>query len=100
LFGTLFEIFFRHEPRLASGISNNKTTFLGRLDIGLEITSNTISYRHKAKLGVIKDVPVFGSEFEQAFREFVIVLLLLDRLVESRVSKVFLSIGNQKGFQF
>ena len=100
LFGTLFQIFFRQESSLASRVSNNETTFLGRLDITLEIASNPISHRDKAKLGVIKDVAVFGCQFEQAFRELVIVLLLLDCVVESRVSKVLLSIGNQKGFQF
>jgi hypothetical protein len=100
LLGTLLQVFFRQESGLASRVSNNEASLLGRLDITLEVASNTISNRDKAKLGLIKDVAVFGCQFEQAFRELVIVLLLLDGVVESRVSKVFLSVGNEKGFKF
>ena len=100
MLGTFLKFFLRQESRLASGIANNDPSLLGRLHVGLEVTSDAVSDRNKVELLFIKDVSVFGSKFQQALSELVVVLLLLEGVVERRVAEVFLSIGHEKGFEF
>jgi hypothetical protein len=97
--GALLQLFFGKESSFASGITDNDTAFLGRLNVGLEVTPDAISHRHKRKFFLVKDVAMLGSQLEESFREAIVVLLLLDRVVECRMSEVLFAIGNQKGFE-
>lgn len=42
---------------------------------------------------------MLGSQLDESFRETIVVLLLLDRVVECRMAEVLFAIGNQKGFE-
>jgi len=42
---------------------------------------------------------VFGGELQELLRETVVVLLLLERVVERRVTEILLSVGNEELFK-
>ena len=48
---------------------------------------------------LVKYVAAFGSQFQHPLGELVVVLLLLDGVVESGVTEVFLAVGNKKFFE-
>jgi hypothetical protein len=99
LSGRLFELIRGQETGFSSGISNDNASLLGGLDIRLEVASNAVADRDKRELDIIKDISMLGSQLQQALREPVVVLLLLDGVVESRMAEVFFPVGNEKGFQ-
>jgi hypothetical protein len=50
----------------------------------------------------IKETVVFGGEFRKSLREAVeavVVLLLLERVIESRVTELLVAVGNEKLFK-
>jgi hypothetical protein len=81
LLRTSLQIFFGQESSFASCVSDDDATLLGGLHIALEVATDTISYRYKAELGLIKHVAMLGRELEQALSETVVVLLLLNSIV-------------------
>lgn len=96
--GGLLQLIGRQETRFSSSIANDDAPLLGRLDIRFEVASNPVSDRDEGKLNVVKDIAVLASQFQQTLRETIVVLLLLDSVVKSRMAQVFLSIGNEEGF--
>lgn len=92
----LFEFVLVQKAGLASGVSHENATFLGALDKALVVTANAIADRHEAKIPGVKNVAVFSSKLQQSFRKTVVVLLLLECVVESGVTKVLLAISNEK----
>ena len=99
LASTLFQVTGRQESRLASRVSNNDTPLLGRLHITLKVAADPVPHRDKGKFDIVKDVSVFSRQSNETLGEAVIVLLLLDCIVERRMTKVLFAVGNQKGFQ-
>ena len=73
--------------------------FLGRLNVRLEVTSDSISRCHEREILLVEHVSVFRGQFQQTLRQIIVVLFLLERIVERRVMKVLFTIGNQEGFE-
>ena len=84
------------EAGLPGRVAHQYAALLGGLHVGLVVAPDPIPNGDKDKLLLIKDVPVLRCQFQKPFRETVIVLLLLDRVVESRMPKVLLPIENQE----
>jgi len=95
----LLKVFFREKTCLACSVSNNDAALLGRLHVGLEVATDAVTHRHKGKGFFVKDIAMLHSEFKEPLCEAVVVLLLLNSVVESRMPKVLFTIGNQKGFE-
>lgn len=85
--------------RLASRVSHKDSSFLGGLYVGLVVTADTIPYRDKVEIFLVKDVPVFGRKLKQSIREVVIVLLLLYSVIQCRMSQIVFAISNEELFQ-
>jgi hypothetical protein len=91
-----FQSFVIQEARLSSSIAHQNTSLLGALDKALVVTSDAIAYRDEAKLSFVKHVAELRRNFEKILCQMVVVLLLLERIVESRVAEVLLTIRDQK----
>jgi hypothetical protein len=92
----LLEIIFGQKSGLASSVSHEDTALLGALNKALVVASDAITNRDKTELFFVKDVPVFRGEFQQLFREAIVVLLLLEGVVECRVAEILLAVGNEE----
>ena len=90
------EIVLSQKSSLASSVSHEDSALLGALDKTLVVASDAIAHRDKTELLFVKHVAVIGGKIQQIFSEAVVVLFLLERIVEGRVAKVFLSVGNKK----
>lgn len=93
---TLLELFRCYQAKLSCGIANDNSSFLHTLYIALVVATNAVSNCDKREVGLIKGVASLGSKLDHALGELVVVLLLLHGVVESRVAKVFFSVGNEK----
>jgi hypothetical protein len=91
-----FRSFVIQEARLSSRIAHQNPSLLGALNKALVVTSDAIAYRDEAKLSFIKHVAKLRRNFEKIICQAVVVLLLLERVVESRVAEVLLTIRDEK----
>lgn len=78
---------------------DGKPSLPSRLHVALVVASNTIPHCDKIKLVRIKNVVMTGRHLQQPFCQPVVVLLLLCRVVKSRMTQVFVAIRNQEPFQ-
>jgi hypothetical protein len=90
-----FRSFVIEEARLSSSIAHQNSSLLGALNKALVVTSDAIAYRDEAKLSFIKHVAEFRRDFEKIICQAVVVLLLLERVVESRVAEVLFTIRDE-----
>lgn len=67
------------------------------LKIGLVVASNLVTEHDKGK--VLKDVAMFRCHLEQVFCQLIVEPLLLDTVIETRVTQILFAIGNQEAFQ-
>jgi hypothetical protein len=95
----LLEVVFGQETRFTSRVTHEDSALLRRLYIRLEVASDTVTDRHETEFLLVKDVSVLGCQLKELFRQAVVILLLLHRVVESRVAKVLFAVRNQKGFE-
>ena len=82
----LLQIIVGEETCFASSITNNHTSFLGGLNIGLEVTPNAVTYCDKREGFFVKYITVIGGKFKKPLGKLVVILLLLDCVVEGRVA--------------
>ena len=75
-------------------VAHNNAPLLGALDIGLKVASDAIPHSNEGEIPSIEDIPMLGSQLEEALGEAVVVPLLLDCIIEGRVAKIFFTIGN------
>jgi hypothetical protein len=99
LTGALLQIIVGQQASFASGVTNNDSSLLGRLDVGLEVAPDAISYSHERKGFFIEYVAIISSQLKESFCQLVVVLLLLNSVVKSRVTKIFFPVCNEKCFQ-
>ena len=90
----LLELVLVNQTGATGGITNDDTLLLTALDEGLVEAADAIADNHKVKSPFVKDVTVFGCELDEAHGKLVVVVLLLDGVVESRVAEIFGTIGN------
>ena len=93
------QFLFIEQPRFSSGISHEHSALLGGLHVGFEVASDSIANSHVGKVARIKEVTMLSSQLKQFIGKPIVVLLLLDRVVESRVAEVLLAVRNQETFQ-
>lgn len=91
----LLHLLIGQESCFSSSISHQNTPLLGRLNEGLVVTTNSVANRDKTKL-CTEHITMFGGEFQQAFGKSVVVLLLLQCIIESRIMQILFSIGDQE----
>jgi hypothetical protein len=95
----LFQVFLIQKSCLSCRVSHEDSALLRGLDVGLEIAPNAITDSHVGKVAGIENVAMESAELQQFVRETIIVLLLLNRVVECRVTKVLFAIGHQETFE-
>jgi hypothetical protein len=88
------------DASFASGIAKNNTSLLGGLDVALVVAADAITDSDKSKFFVIEGISMICSKVQKSLCQAVIVMLLLDGIVQSRMTQVLFSIGNQKGLKF
>jgi hypothetical protein len=93
---TLLELFRCNQPLLSGGIANDNSAFLHTLHVALVVAADAVSNCNKREVGVVKGISMLGGKLDHAFSELVVVLLLLHGVVESRMTEVFFSVGNEK----
>lgn len=93
---TLLKFFRGYESHLTSGIANDYASFLHTLYITLVVATDAVSNCDEREISFVKGVASLGSKLDHALSELVVVLLLLHGVVESRMAKVFFSVGNKK----
>jgi len=87
------------QSSLTSGVTHENSSFLGRLDHRLVVAANSVADRDKLEFALIKHVSMICSKLQESFCQLVVVLLLLDSVVESRVAQVLFAIGNKELFK-
>lgn len=87
------------QPRLAGRVPHEDPSLLGRLDVRLEVAPDAVSDGNEIELVRVEDVPVGRGELQQAVGEAIVVLLLLHRVVERRVTQVLLPVGDEELFK-
>jgi len=97
---TLLELILVQEACLASSVTHEDASFLGALDKALVVATDAISDCYKTEILGVKNIAVLGSELQQTLCETVVVLLLLKRVVQGRVTKVLLAVGNEELLEF
>lgn len=95
----VLQVVLRQEPRLACGVAHEDASFLGRLDVGLEVATDSVADRGEGELGSVKEVAVVRGKLEQSLGELVVVLLLLDGVVKGRVTEVLFPVGDEELFE-
>lgn len=90
------EVVLVQQSRLSCRIPHEDTPLLGGLDVRLVVATDAIADRNERELFLIKVVAVLRGDLQQPICESVVVLLLLDRVVESRVSKILFSVRNEE----
>jgi hypothetical protein len=93
---TLLELFRRNQPLFPSGISNDHPAFFHTLHVALVVAADAVSNCNKREVSVVKGISMLGGKLDHALCELVVVLLLLHGVVESRMTEVFFSVGNEK----
>lgn len=96
---TLLELFRGYEAHFSSGIANYYASFLHTLYITLVVATDAVSNCDEREISFVKGVASLGGKLDHALSELVVVLLLLHGVVESRMAKVFFSVGNKKFFK-
>ena len=97
--GNLLEFIFFDQPRPLGSESDDDALLLLALDVALEVAADAIPNANEGEGLFVEDVPSGRGQVNQALGQFVIVLLLLDGVVECRVSQILIPIGNQEGLQ-
>ncbi len=93
---TFLKLFRCYQAKLSCGIANDHAPFLHALYIALVVATNAVSNCDKREVSLIKGIASLSSKLDHALGELVVILLLLHCIVESRVAKIFFSVGNEK----
>lgn len=93
---TLLKLFRGYQSHLSSGIANDYTPFFHTLYITFVVATDAVANCDKREVGFVKGVASLGSKLDHALSELVVILFLLHGVVESRMAKVFFSVGNKK----
>jgi hypothetical protein len=98
--GRFLKFCWGKDTSFAGGVAKNNTSLLGGLDVALVIAADAITDCDKRKFFFIEDISVICSKVQKSLCQAIIVLLLLNGVIQSRMPQVLFSIGNQKGLQF
>ena len=95
----LLELVCLDKPRPLGGEPDDDALLLPALNVALEVATDAIPDANKGEGLLVKDVFVGRSQIDEPLGQFVVVRLLLDGVVERRVTQIFVPIGNQEGLQ-
>lgn len=85
--------------RLSRCVAQNDSSLLGGLDVALVVAADAVSDGDEAKFVFVEAVSMICCKIQKPLCQSVVVLLLLQRVVQSRMAEVLFPIGNQEGFQ-
>ena len=95
----LLELVCLDKTRPLGGKSDDDPLLLPALNIALEVATDAIPDANKGEGLLIEDVAVGRGQIDEALGQFVVIRLLLDGVVERRVTQILVPIGNQEGLQ-
>jgi len=96
LAGALLEVIVGDQTGLAGRVANHDAALLQTLNVALVVATDPVADGNEGEFVFIERIAAVGGQLQKPFGEAVVVLLLLDGVVQGRVAKVLVTIGDEK----